>query len=144
MLRTTTHSRRIAAGVILIAFVVAACIAPALAIFPWQRTTLSGPAIGSLIPAGKAQLNQAAQPQGPGTLVVQMTDLNLPQGTLLNVSIDRRPVGVLVVAGGGNANATLMVRFQVGRQSRLVVTLDNGTPVASGATPWDTSGGSGD
>jgi hypothetical protein len=140
MLRTASHSRRIAAGVILIALVVAACIAPALAIFPWQRTTLSGPAIGSLIPAGKAQLNQAAQPQGPGTLVVQLTDLNLPQRTLLNVSIDRRAVGVLVVAGGGNANATLTVPFQVGRQSRLDVTLDDGTQVVSGERPWIVSG----
>lgn len=139
MLRTASHSRRIVAGVILIAFAIAACIAPALAIFPWQRTTLSGPAIGSLIPWGRVQLNQAAQPQGPGTMVVQMTDLNLPQGTLLNVSIDRRPVGVLVVASG-NANANLTVPFQVGRQSRLAVTLDNGTHVAFGERPWIVSG----
>jgi hypothetical protein len=122
--------------------VVAACIAPALAIFPWQRTTLSGPAIGSLIPWGRAQLNQAAQPNGPGTLVVQLTDLNLPQRTLLNVSIDRRPVGVLVVVSG-NAYATLTVPFQVGRLSSLAVTLGDGTRVASGETPW-TVQGSGD
>jgi hypothetical protein len=143
MLRTASHSRRIAAGVILIAFVVAACIAPALAIFPWQRTTLSGPAIGSVTPWGKAQLNQAAQPQGPGTLVVQLTDLNLPQRTLLNVSIDRRPVGVLVVHSG-NASGNLIVPFQVGRLSALTVTLDDGTKILSGETPWEVHGSGGD
>ena len=143
MLRTASHTRRRFAGTILIAFAIAVCIAPVLASFPWQRTTLSGPAIGSLIPWGRAQLNQAAQPKGPGMLVVQLANLNLPERTLLNVSIDRRPVGVLVVAGGGNANATLMVRFQVGRLSSLVVTLGNGTRVASGETPW-TVQGSGD
>ena len=142
MLRTTSYSQRRLAGVVVIALVVAACIAPALAIFPVQRTELSGPAIGSLTPQGGAQLNQAAQPKAPGTLVVQLTNLNLPERTLLNVSIDRRPVGTLFVASG-NAYANLMVPFQVGRLSRLAVTLGDGTPVASGATPWDTSGGSG-
>ena len=143
MLRTTTsYPRRRLAGAVVIALVVAACIAPALAIFPWQRTTLSGPAIGSVTPEGRVQLNQAAQPKGPGTLVVHLTDLNLPESTLLNVSIDRRPVGVLVVVSG-NAYATLTVPFQVGRLSRLAVTLGDGTRVASGETPW-TVQGSGD
>jgi hypothetical protein len=119
--------------------VVAACIAPALAIFPWQRTTLSGPAIGSVTPEGRVQLNQAAQPKGPGTLVVHLTDLNLPESTLLNVSIDRRPVGVLVVVSG-NASGNLFVPFQVGRLSRLVVTLDDGTKILSGQTPWEVHG----
>jgi hypothetical protein len=65
MLRTTSYSQRRLAGAVVIALVVAACIAPALAIFPWQRTTLSGPAIGSVTPEGRVQLNQAAQPKGP-------------------------------------------------------------------------------
>ena len=149
MLRTiTSYPRRRLAGAVVIASVVAAAfIAPALAIFPVQRTELSGPAIGSLTPQGGAQLNQAAQPKGPGTLVVQLTNLNLPGRTLLNVSIDRRPVGVLVVASG-NASASLKVPFQVGRLSSLVVTLQDGTPngtlVASGEKPWDVSGSGGD
>jgi hypothetical protein len=135
MLRTAFHSRRRFAGAILIAFVIAVCIVPALAGFPWQRTTLSGPAIGSLIPVGEAQLNQAAQPRGPGTLVVRLTNLNLPDSTLLNVSLDRRPVGVLVVVSG-NASEDLTVPFQAGRLSRLAVTLNDGTTILSGKTPW--------
>ena len=136
MLRTAaSHSRRRFAATILIAFAIAVCIAPALAIFPWQRTTLSGPAIGSLIPWGRAQLNQAAQPNGPGTLVVHLTNLNLPESTLLNVSVDRRPVGVLVVVSG-DASADFPVPFQVGRLSALAVTLDDGTTIMFGNRPW--------
>ncbi len=130
----TTYRRPVFAGAI-VATLVAACVAPALAVFTHQQTVLSGPAISGQVPQGDAQLNQSAQPHAPGRLVVNVRDVSLPNGTRLNVTIDGRPVGVLTLnAGVGNLSAP--IDFQVGRLSRLDLALESGALILSGATPW--------
>ena len=127
-------SRRAFAGIVIVGLVAAACIAPALAVFPHQSTTLPGPPLNGYLPEGMAQLDQHAQPNGPGRLAVEVANLALPNGASLNVMLDRRPMGVIVVHGG-TGTLSAPVGFQVGRLSSLVVTYGNQT-VATGTTPW--------
>jgi hypothetical protein len=123
------------AGAALAALFVAG-IGPALASFTYQSTVLSGAAIRGLVPQGKANLNQAMQPNASGRLVVELTNVNLPVGTRLAVTLDRRPVGTLLMEANGLGVLSAAVPFQVGRLSRLVVALEDGTPVLFGGTPW--------
>ncbi len=57
----------------------------ALAIYGFLTTTLSGPAIGGVVPQGTAAINRSKLPTKPGTLCLRVTGVNLPDGTVLNV-----------------------------------------------------------
>ena len=140
----TTYRRRAFAAA-LFAAVVAACVAPALAIFPHQQTVLSGADINGQDPRGHADLSQAAQPHAPGRLVVHVRDVALPDGTRLNVIIDGKLEGNVIDDGqlvgvitlhGGVGNLSAPVGLQVGRLSSLHLALENRTVILSGATPW--------
>jgi hypothetical protein len=69
-----------------IAALVTATAAPALAIYPVQTTTLTGPAINGVVPTGQAAVNQCHLPKQFGTLTVQVQSVNLPDGTDLAVN----------------------------------------------------------
>jgi len=130
-----TRFRRAIAGAVLLATLLAAFLAPALAIFPTQDTTLSGPAINGSVPAGTAALDQSGQPKGPGKLVVQITNVAVPNGTKFDVILDRRIIGSISVNSGAGS-LTAPVSFEVGRLSTLVVNYGNQT-VLTGKSPWN-------
>jgi hypothetical protein len=60
--------------------------APALADYPVLTTTLTGPAINGVVPAGQAEVNQCHLPKQFGTLTVDVQSVNLPDGTELTVN----------------------------------------------------------
>jgi len=133
--RCTTRSRRVFVGALLIALGGVCAARVTLASFPFQDTTLSGPDIAGNIPGGTAQVNQVAQPNGPGRLAVQVTNVALADGTPLNVTLDRRPMGVITLKKDGTGALTASVPFQVGRLTSITVTNGN-TTVLTGKAPW--------
>jgi hypothetical protein len=60
--------------------------APALADYPVLTTTLTGPAINGVVPAGQAEVNQCHLPQQFGMLTVTVQSVNLADGTQLTVT----------------------------------------------------------
>ena len=69
-----------------IAALITATAAPALAIYPVQTTTLTGPAISGVVPTGQPAVNQCKLPKQFGTLTVKVQSVNLPGGTDLTVN----------------------------------------------------------
>ncbi len=76
-----------------IAALITATAAPALAIYPVQTTTLTGPAINGVVPTGQAEVNQCHLPKQFGTLTVQVQSVNLPDGTDLTVNYSSLTAG---------------------------------------------------
>ena len=60
--------------------------APALADYPVLTTTLTGPTINGVVPAGQAEVNQCHLPQQFGMLTVTVQSVNLADGTQLTVT----------------------------------------------------------
>jgi hypothetical protein len=58
---------------------------------------LSGAAIGGVVPTGKADFSSF---QGGTSLVIGASNINLPDGTMLNVALDGVTVGSMVVFSG--------------------------------------------
>jgi hypothetical protein len=76
-----------------IAALITATAAPALAIYPVQTTTLTGPAINGVVPTGTAEVNQCKLPKQFGTLTVKVQSVNLPDGTNLTVNYSSLTAG---------------------------------------------------
>ena len=71
---------------------------------------LSGPAIAGKTPSGKAVIDQ---PSLPGTLTCEVQDVNLPDGTVLDVVIvDGYRAGTLTLSAG-RAKMQASIPFQV-------------------------------
>jgi Putative Ig domain len=66
------------------------------------REPLSGSAIGGRVPSGQAQEDESNLTAcgGFGILSVSVSNVNLPDGTVLWVSFDFKPVGTITLAGG--------------------------------------------
>jgi hypothetical protein len=84
---------------------------PALAIYPSQSTTLTGSAIGGIVPTGQATVNQCQLPEKFGTLTVQVQSVNLPDGTTLTVNYGG------LTPGGGQNLGSFRLRGGAGRGS---------------------------
>ena len=72
---------------------ITATAAPALAIYPVETTTLTGPAINGVAPSGQAEVNQCHLPMQFGTLTVKVQSVNLPDGTNLTVNYSSLTAG---------------------------------------------------
>jgi hypothetical protein len=111
---------------------------PALAIYPHLNTTLSGPAINGVVPTGTATVDQSKLPTNPLTLDVQVSSVNLPDGTILSVVLTdcgTAPVGTIKLNHEQGQLKTKVPGCQVGRQSAIYV--NNGsTTILSGGAPW--------
>jgi len=111
---------------------------PALAIYPHLNTTLSGPAINGVVPTGTATVDQSRLPANPLTLDVQVSNVNLPDGTVLSVVLTdcgTAPVGTIKLNRGQGQMKRKGHGCQVGRQSAIYV--NNGsTTILSGGAPW--------
>jgi hypothetical protein len=87
---------------------------------------LSGPAIGGIIPSGKAVLDQ---PSLPGTLRCEVKNVNLPDGTILSVSLGGYIAGNLTLTqGAGKMEAKIPFQFRNG----AVEILQGSTAILSG------------
>src|SRR4051794_39541400 len=106
MAHTPHLSRPLAAAAILLALA-----APALAGGNALKLgyVLSGPPIAGVTPAGRAVIDQ---PRLPGLLTCEVQNVNLPNGTVLVVSVNRFPAGTLTLVGG-RAKMQAAIPFQV-------------------------------
>jgi hypothetical protein len=102
-----------------VAFAALAVTAPAFAIYPKLSTDLVGPAVNGVVPSGAAKVDQSKLPAVPGTLWVEVKNVNLPDGTVLWVVLDGDPVGVIPLARGQGRLAT-PIPMQVGRGSSQI------------------------
>ena len=132
------HLTRWLVLVALVATLAGVVASPALAIYPHLNTTLSGPAIGGVVPSGNATVDQSGLPAKPLTLDVQVSNVNLPDGTILSVILTdcgSAPVGTIKLNHEQGQLKTKVPGCQVGRQSAIYV--NNGsTTILSGGAPW--------
>jgi hypothetical protein len=70
---------------------------------------LSGPPIAGVVPSGRAVIDQ---PRLPGTLTCEVQNVNLPDGTVLVVSVNGYRAGTLTLVGG-RARMQALIPFQV-------------------------------
>jgi len=121
-----------------VAAIVGIVAAPALAIYAHLNTTLSGPAINGIVPAGDATVDQSKLPAVPLTLNVQVSSVNLPDATVLGVVVTdcgATPVGTIKLNHGQGQVKTKVPGCQVGRLSAIYVN-NNSTTILSGGAPW--------
>jgi len=65
------------------------------------KETLSGPAINGVTPEGEALADQSRFASGGSTiLTVRVKNINLPDGTVLPVSLDFTPIGSMTLSRG--------------------------------------------
>lgn len=73
------------------------------------KWTLVGPALNGVVPSGKAELDESSL---PGQLKVEVQNVNLPDGTELEITIAFTRVGTLNLMGG-QAKLETTVPFEV-------------------------------
>ena len=83
-----------------------------------HAASLDGPAIGGVVAQGEVKVDRYP----PNDLELRVKDVNLPDGTVLTVSVAGYDVGTIRISGGKGA-ASLPVGFEVGRQSFVVLRL---------------------
>lgn len=125
-------------GVVLLAFIASS---PAFAIYPQLSTKLSGPAISGVVPSGDAKIDQSGVFEVPLKLDVKVQNVNLPDGTVLNVvltdCVAASPVGKITLSRRQGELHTSVSNCHVGRTSSIHI--NNGaTRVLSGGSPWNT------
>ena len=95
------------------------------------RETLSGPAIGGIVPQGQALADMSRFSSGGSTiLTVQVKNVNLPDGTVLQVTLDFTPVGTITLSRGQGTLVTSLGHFAVSRDQVRVN--GGGTTILSG------------
>ena len=93
---------------------------------------LTGPAINGVVPEGQAQADESRFQQGGSTiLTVQVKKVNLPDGTVLNVSLDFTPVGTITLSKGEGTLRTNLGHFAVSNDQVRVN--NGGTTILTGA-----------
>ncbi len=92
----------------LVALMIAAVV-PAFAGGTTLQETLSGPAINGVVPEGQALADESQFASGGSTiLTVQVKKVNLPDGTVLGVTLDFTPIGTITLhRGEGTLTANL-------------------------------------
>jgi hypothetical protein len=122
----------------LVATLAGVVASPALAIYPHLNTTLSGPPLNGVVPSGFATVDQSGLPARPLTLAVQVSNVNLPDGTILSVIVTdcgTAPLGTIKLNHEQGQLKTKVPGCQVGRESAIYV--NNGsTTILSGGAPW--------
>lgn len=114
---------------------------PAYALFAKLSTDLiASVTISGVKPSGSANINQSKYPSSPGVLSIKMSNVKLPDGSVLTVNISDcpwyGPVAYLKVVGGSaNLSTSLPGNCQVGRLSSITV-LYNTTLISKGGNPW--------
>jgi len=95
------------------------------------KETLSGAAIGGMVPEGQALADESQFSAGGSTvLTVQVKKVNLPDGTVLPVSLDFTSVGSLTLSKGEGTLRASLGHFGVSRDQVRVT--NNGATILSG------------
>ena len=96
------------------------------------KEPLSGPAINGVVPQGQALADMSRFSSGGSTtLTVQLKNVNLPDGTVVQVTFDFKPVGAITLSHGEGTLATSLGHFGVSRDQ---VRVNNGdVTILSGA-----------
>jgi hypothetical protein len=120
------------AGVALVAGALAVPGGPAVAGGGTVVEQLSGPTLNGAVPSGRATADQSRFAAGGATvLTVEVANVNLPDGTALDVSFDFRPVGTITLRGGRGALAADLGHLAVSNDEVRVAA--NGQLVLIGA-----------
>ncbi|MBI4290547.1 MAG: hypothetical protein HY661_03590 [Betaproteobacteria bacterium] len=110
----------------------------ALALFSSLSIDLSGPSIGGVVPSGTAAISQGGFPAQPGIVEIRVSNLNLPDGTLLSVSLsDCGPVAVgsmTLFATQAQLKTAFRRGCRIGRLSKILV--NNGTATVLSSVRW--------
>ncbi len=81
---------------------------------PTVKEALSGPALNGVVPEGQAQADESQfLCGGTTTLTVQVKNVNLPDGTVLPVSLDFTPVGTITLSRSEGTLVTNLGHFAV-------------------------------
>jgi hypothetical protein len=97
------------------------------------KETLTGPAVSGVVPEGQALADESRFPSGGNTiLTVQIRKVNLPDGTILGVSIDFTPLGSIALAQGAGSVTVSLGHFGVSRDS--VAVKNGGVTILSGGS----------
>ena len=95
------------------------------------KETLSGVAIGGVVPEGQALADESQFAAGGSTiLTVQVKKVNLPDGTVLPVSLDFTSVGSITLSRGEGTLRASLGHFGVSRDQVRVS--NNGATILSG------------
>jgi hypothetical protein len=95
------------------------------------KETLSGAAIGGVVPEGQALADESQFAAGGSTiLTVQVKKVNFPDGTVLPVSLDFTPVGSITLSKGEGTMRASLGHFGVSRDQVRVT--NNGATILSG------------
>lgn len=91
------------------------------------KEVLSGPAIDGVTPRGLAIADQSQFSSGGSTiLTVEVKDINLPDGTVLGVTLDFTPIGSITLSDRRGAMSANLGHFAVSRDQ---VRVKNGDTV---------------
>lgn len=129
MIRVSSRRNHFALGTLLMLLVLAL---PAFAIYPQLSMTLNGVSTNGATPSGDAKIDQSRYPKANPVLQVRVRNVNLPDGSRLDVYLggsDPIPgqfVGSLVIQAH-QGQATITAPTEVGRNDDLV--LKNGSAV---------------
>jgi len=95
------------------------------------KETLTGPAVGGVVPEGQALADQSQYLTGGSTiLTVQIKKVSLPDGTVLPVSLDFTNVGSITLSKGEGTMRASLGHFAVSRDQVRVA--NNGATILSG------------
>ena len=95
------------------------------------KETLSGAPINGVTPSGQAVADESQFSSGGSTiLTVTVSNVNLPDGTQLAVSIDFKPLGFITLSGGRGSLTYNLGHFGVSRDS--VEVKNNGSDILQG------------
>jgi hypothetical protein len=95
------------------------------------KETLTGAAIGGVVPEGEALADESQFASGGSTiLTVQVKKVNLPDGTVLAVSLDFTPIGSFTLSGNEGTMRADLGHFGVSRDQVRVNS--NGATILSG------------
>ena len=114
---------------------VLALAACAMAIYPSMTNTLIGTPTNGQTPSGEIKVDQSKLPNSPATVQIKMKNVNLPNGTMLNVTIDGQLFGMVTV-NNGQVNGSISTFLMTGRNADIYITLPSGITVASQLSAW--------
>ena len=114
---------------------------PAYAIFGKLSTSLVGTSISGVTPSGKAPANQVNYPAIPDLLMVNISKMNLPNGTVVSVSMSDCPrfwpvAYMNVIDGSASISTSLPSVCQTGRASSITISDQGGNVLLRGGSPW--------
>ena len=94
----------------------AAVAAQASSIGGTLKEILTGPAVNGVVPQGQALADESQFVSGgPTILTVQIKNVNLPDGTVLGVTLDFTPIGSITLSGRQGTLQTSLGHFGVSR-----------------------------